>query len=176
MFARLLAVPRWNVSAKPISLSQKVDSSFVFCPSPRTCMRIPLTINALHPFHNRVQLCRYFSVEAEYKTEISDILAGYEEKKKRRQAMIGTVVSVKCSKSIVVRVPRDKFNSKYNKTIQVHKRIMAHDQDETGQLGDLVRIVPCRPVSRKKRHSLIDIIRRPMSATLEKEAAVTVTV
>ena len=36
---------------------------------------------------------------------------------------------------------------------------MAHDENETGNVGDIVRIVPCRPVSKKKRHALIDVIR-----------------
>ncbi|KAJ1437728.1 hypothetical protein B484DRAFT_428210 [Ochromonadaceae sp. CCMP2298] len=128
--------------------------------------------NVAKPISVKLCLGRYFSVEADYKTEISDILSGYEEKKKRRQSMIGIIVSVKCAKSIVVRIPREKFISKYNKTITHHTRVMAHDADETGKLGDLVRIVPCAPVSKKKRHSLIDIIRRPQSVTLtEAEAA-----
>mmetsp|Transcript_13814 Transcript_13814/g.23011 ORF Transcript_13814/g.23011 Transcript_13814/m.23011 type:complete len:155 (+) Transcript_13814:128-592(+) len=115
---------------------------------------------------------RFFSnVETEYKQEIEDILQGYDEKKKRRQSLIGTVVSVKCAKSIVVKVPRSKFVPKYNKSFTVHKRIMAHDDQELGLLGDLVRIVPCRPMSRKKRHSLIDIIRRPKSVDDSEDAA-----
>eukprot|EP00607_Mallomonas_marina_P007461 CAMPEP_0182416766 /NCGR_PEP_ID=MMETSP1167-20130531/1124_1 /TAXON_ID=2988 /ORGANISM="Mallomonas Sp, Strain CCMP3275" /LENGTH=46 /DNA_ID= /DNA_START= /DNA_END= /DNA_ORIENTATION= len=37
---------------------------------------------------------------------------------------------------------------------------MAHDENEEAKDGDYVRITPCRPMSRKKRHSLIDIIRK----------------
>lgn len=42
---------------------------------------------------------------------------------------------------------------------------MAHDEEERGFLGDTVRIVPCRPMSKKKRHKLMDIILRPPTAT-----------
>lgn len=37
---------------------------------------------------------------------------------------------------------------------------MAHDEEEICQDGDLVRVVPCRPMSRKKRHKIIDVIRK----------------
>ena len=37
---------------------------------------------------------------------------------------------------------------------------MAHDEEEKGKLGDLVRIIPCRPMSKRKKHKLKDIIRK----------------
>lgn len=90
----------------------------------------------------------------------------YAERKKRRQALVGTVVSTKCQKSITVMIKQDKFIHKYNMTLQSRKKIMAHDEEQKAMLGDIVRIVPCRPMSRKKRHSLIDIIQRPKSASV----------
>ena len=42
----------------------------------------------------------------------------------------------------------------------VHKKVMAHDENESCTEGDLVRIVPCRPRSASKRHALIDVIRK----------------
>lgn len=99
-------------------------------------------------------------VEVEYKKEIDDILIDYDERKKRRQSMIGTVVSTKCSKSISVLVAHQKFFPKYNKYISRHKKVMAHDEEEICEMGDTVRIVPCRPMSRMKRHSIIDILRK----------------
>ena len=106
-------------------------------------------------------------LETEYQSEIQDILRNYEEKSKRRQALVGTVVSTKNLKSIVVKVARKKYVTKYDKTFNVHKRIMAHDEDENANLGDVVRIVPCRPMSKKKRHALIDILQRYESITDE---------
>lgn len=107
------------------------------------------------------------NIEEEYKTEIDEIYKGYEHKKERRQALVGTIVSTKCEKTIVVRVIHQKFVSKYDHFVNVQRRIMAHDQDCKGQLGDLVRIIPCRPVSKKKRHSLIDIVKRPKQVVTE---------
>lgn len=37
---------------------------------------------------------------------------------------------------------------------------MAHDEDEVCEMGDLVRIVPCRPISKMKRHRLLDVIKK----------------
>jgi small subunit ribosomal protein S17 len=111
---------------------------------------------------------RFFSsIETEYQAEISDIVKRQEERQKRKQALVGVVVSTKCAKSVTVRVIHQKLVSKYNKFVNVQTRVMAHDEEQKGQLGDLVRIVPCRPMSRKKRHTLMDIVRRPKTVTTE---------
>ena len=74
--------------------------------------------------------------------------------------IIGIVISTKCAKSITVQYQHPKFISKYNATISTRRKVMAHDEDEICEDGDLVRVVPCRPMSRKKRHKIIDIIRK----------------
>lgn len=109
---------------------------------------------------------RFFSVtlEQDYQKEIKDVLHEYEERKKRRQAKIGTVVSTKNAKTISVEIQYEKFFPKYHTSLRRTRKIMAHDEEEKSQLGDIVRIVPCRPMSARKRHSLIDIIRRPKQA------------
>lgn len=103
---------------------------------------------------------RMFSidVETEYKQEIEDVKNIYDEKKKRRQSLIGIITSDKNAKSITVEVKHLKLFAKYGKLVNVSKKIMAHDEDEIGEIGDRVRIIPCRPMSKKKRHSLIDIL------------------
>jgi small subunit ribosomal protein S17 len=88
-------------------------------------------------------------------------LKKYEYNKERKQFLVGKVVSVKCLKSILVEIRHDRYIKKYNAFKAIKKKIMAHDENELGRLDDLVRIVPCRPMSRRKRHSLIDIISRP---------------
>lgn len=103
---------------------------------------------------------RFLSVEVEYKDEIEHILAEKAFKKERKRALVGMVVSTKCRKSVTVQVIHDKYISKYNKFVKVQKKIMAHDEDMVGRWGDIVRIVPCRPMSRRKRHSLKDVIKR----------------
>ena len=54
------------------------------------------------------------NIESQYKEEVNEILKGYEEKKKRRQSIIGVVVSTKCSKSVTVKYQHPKFYPKYN--------------------------------------------------------------
>jgi small subunit ribosomal protein S17 len=98
-------------------------------------------------------------MQQEYAKEISDIMESYEERKKRKQSLVGIITSTKCDKSITIQVEHEKYYPKYNKYIRSRKKIMAHDDQGIGKLGDMVRIVPCRPVSKKKRHTLIDVIK-----------------
>lgn len=100
------------------------------------------------------------SIESAYEKEVKDVLIEYDERKKRRQSLVGTIVSVKNSKTISVQVSREKFFPKYNKVLSTRKKVMAHDENEVGGLGDLVRIVPCRPMSRMKRHQIIDVLKK----------------
>ena len=99
------------------------------------------------------------SVEADYQKEIKDILQDYDERKERRQSLVGTIVSTKNKKTISVRVLRERFFPKYNKVLSARKKIMAHDEEEIGNVGDVVRIVPCRPMSKMKRHRIIDVLK-----------------
>lgn len=103
-------------------------------------------------------------LEVEYKDEIADIWKEYDDRRKRKQSKIGVVVSNKAAKSISVEIRHVKYYPKYNALIPRHRKIMAHDEEERAREGDIVRIVPCRPRSKMKRHALIDIIRRPQSA------------
>ena len=104
------------------------------------------------------------SVDAqqEYQKEISDIERQYEERKKRRQSMIGIVVSDKCSKSVTIKVEREKYFT---------RKFMAHDEEELCDMGDVVRIVPCRPMSKMKRHSVIDIIKKGQRLDLSTDSS-----
>ena len=106
------------------------------------------------------QIASYGDLSSNYSMEVSDILSDYEERKKRKQSLIGTVVSTSNTKTISVQVTRQKFFPKYNKVLNARKKIMAHDEDEIGDLGDTVRIVPCRPMSKMKRHKIIDIVKK----------------
>jgi len=100
------------------------------------------------------------SLADEYAPEVADVLKDYEERAKRKQSLMGIVTSTKNAKSITVMVQHDKFFPKYNKVLKRRRKVMAHDEEEAGTVGDLVRIVPCRPRSAMKRHALIDIIRK----------------
>lgn len=99
-------------------------------------------------------------MEIEYKEEIDAILASYKKKAETKQYIIGKVVSDKASKSITVQLQRQKYIPKYNCFQNVRKKFMAHDELEQCGEGDIVRVVPCRPMSRKKRFKLYEIIKK----------------
>ena len=107
----------------------------------------------------------------EYQKEIADIEKQYEERKKRRQSMIGVVVSDKCSKSVTIKVEREKYFPKYDKHVTRTRKFMAHDEEELCEMGDLIRIVPCRPMSKLKRHMVIDIIKKGQRLDLSSTPA-----
>lgn len=73
---------------------------------------------------------------------------------------IGQVVSTKMAKTIVVEVTRRVPHPLYKRIITKRKKFYAHDEQGTAKLGDTVRIVECRPLSKLKRWQLGDVIRR----------------
>ena len=72
----------------------------------------------------------------------------------------GTVVSDKMDKTIVVTVERRKNHPLYHKVMSLTQRYKAHDENNECHLGDVVRIVESRPLSKDKRWRLIEIISR----------------
>lgn len=69
----------------------------------------------------------------------------------QRKTMVGRVVSDKMDKTVVVRVDRLYRHRLYQKVIKDTKKFKAHDENNTCRIGDLVRIVESRPLSRDKR-------------------------
>ncbi|MBE3556410.1 MAG: 30S ribosomal protein S17 [Firmicutes bacterium] len=77
---------------------------------------------------------------------------------KRRQ-LIGTVVSDKMEKTVVVRVERLIEHSKYHKRLRRSKKYKAHDENNRCHVGDQVRIEETRPLSKEKRWRVVEILR-----------------
>jgi small subunit ribosomal protein S17 len=77
--------------------------------------------------------------------------------RKERQ---GVVVSDVQDKTIVVRVDRTTTHPLYGKIIRVSKRFHAHDEANTARVGDTVRIVETRPLSKLKRWRLVEVVER----------------
>lgn len=77
-----------------------------------------------------------------------------------RKERIGKVVSIAGEKSIVVLTERKVKYPKYNKFVTRSKKFMAHDEAKTAGLGDTVRIMETRPLSRRKRWRLVEVIER----------------
>ncbi len=68
--------------------------------------------------------------------------------------MVGTVVSDKMDKTIVVRVERLVQDAQYKTYVRRYARVMAHDEANSCRVGDRVRIVEHRPLSKRKRWKL----------------------
>ncbi|MCX6327890.1 MAG: 30S ribosomal protein S17 [Bacteroidia bacterium] len=77
-----------------------------------------------------------------------------------RKERIGVVVSTKMDKSIVVAVKRKVKHPIYGKFINRTKKLMAHDEENSCNIGDTVRISETRPLSKNKTWRLIEIIER----------------
>ncbi|HUV74143.1 MAG TPA: 30S ribosomal protein S17 [Anaerolineae bacterium] len=77
----------------------------------------------------------------------------------RRKSMVGTVVSNKMDKTVVVVVERLARHPIYKKVVKLRKRFKAHDADNVCQMGDVVRIVESRPLSKEKRWVVEEIVR-----------------
>ena len=80
------------------------------------------------------------------------------ENKKRE--LIGTVVSDKNNKTITVQVETYKKDPKYGKRVKYSKKYAAHDENNEAKVGDKVRIVETRPLSRTKHFRLVEIIEK----------------
>ena len=76
----------------------------------------------------------------------------------RRQERLGTVVSDKGDKTIVVKVDTIKAHPRYKKVVRRSKRFHAHDEQNAAKLGDIVKIVETRPISKTKNWRLAEIV------------------
>src|SRR2546426_12434267 len=77
-----------------------------------------------------------------------------------RQQKVGRVVSNKMDKTIVVAVESLKKHRIYKRTYKQTKQFQAHDEENTCQVGDIVRIEETRPLSKMKRWRLVEIVKR----------------
>ena len=77
-----------------------------------------------------------------------------------RKVRTGTVVSISGNKTIVVQTMERKRHPKYGKMMTTTKKFHAHDEECSAGLGDKVRVMETRPLSRMKRWRLVEIIER----------------
>jgi small subunit ribosomal protein S17 len=80
--------------------------------------------------------------------------------REQRRALVGTVVSDKMEKTVVVEVERVTRHPLYGKVIKTHKKYKVHDQDNAAQIGDKVQIRECRPISKDKKFFVEQILQR----------------
>jgi small subunit ribosomal protein S17 len=72
----------------------------------------------------------------------------------------GVVVSNKADKTVVVKVERKFQHPLYHRTVKQTKKFMAHDESNACQIGDVVRIVESRPLSKRKRWTVVEIVQK----------------
>jgi small subunit ribosomal protein S17 len=83
-----------------------------------------------------------------------------EDKKLHKQEKVGEVVSTSMTKTIVVSVTRRVPHPAYKRIIKKRKKFYAHDEKGLAQVGDVVRIEECRPLSKLKRWNLAEVVRK----------------
>ena len=77
-----------------------------------------------------------------------------------RKSRVGVVVSNKMTKTVVVKVERRVANRKYGKIVTLAKKYKAHDEKQECQVGDRVRIVETRPISKDKRWRVAETLQK----------------
>lgn len=77
-----------------------------------------------------------------------------------RKQRVGVVVSDKMQKTVVVQIDRRMPHPVYGKMVTRSKRLKAHDEENSAKVGDTVRIMETRPLSKDKRWRLVEIVER----------------
>lgn len=81
-------------------------------------------------------------------------------KRNVRKIRLGTVVSDKMDKTIVVRIDRTMRHPVYERIIRTHSKLYAHDDKNDAHVGDLVRVMETRPLSMMKRWRLVEVVEK----------------
>jgi small subunit ribosomal protein S17 len=81
-------------------------------------------------------------------------------KRNSRKTRVGTVVSDKMQKTVVVRIDRRVAHPVYGKMVTRSTKVKAHDEENSAKSGDTVRIVETRPLSKDKRWRVVEIVDR----------------
>lgn len=82
------------------------------------------------------------------------------EERNRRKVRTGTVVSDKMEKTATVVVVRSYRHTTFKRVVRRRKKYLVHDMENTLKIGDRVRIIETRPLSKNKRWRLLDITQR----------------
>lgn len=80
------------------------------------------------------------------------------EARNSRKVYVGRVISDKMDKTITVLVETHKKDTLYGKRVKYSKKYKAHDEENKAKIGDVVRIMETRPLSKDKRFRLVEIV------------------
>ena len=83
-----------------------------------------------------------------------------ERARSGKKEFVGIVKSDKMMKTIVVAIETLKLHPLYKKYVKRVKKVKAHDEKNDAKIGDRVRVIECRPLSREKHWKLVEIIER----------------
>jgi len=83
----------------------------------------------------------------------------------RKTTKVGTVVAKKMQKTVTVEVERQVRHPLYRKTIRKKQKFLVHDDAEKCKVGDIVRIIETRPISKTKRWRVLEILGLTPAAT-----------
>ncbi len=100
------------------------------------------------------------NVETLNKENITVTANAVTENNTKKRMLVGKVTSNKPNKTIIVAIERQVIHPLYKKYFKRTKKVMAHDEDNTCQIGDLVKIKECRPLSARKRWMLVDVLEK----------------
>jgi len=78
----------------------------------------------------------------------------------RRKVRVGVVVSDAMDKTVVVRIDRQVRHPLYGKTVRRSSKLAAHDEANDAHVGDTVRVMETRPISKSKRWRVVEIVER----------------
>ena len=85
----------------------------------------------------------------------------------KRKEFIGTVISDKMSKTIIVKIMRMSKHPKYNRITRAYNKFKVHDEKNTAKVGDTVRIRETRPLSKDKRFRMIAVLKKTETPRFE---------
>ena len=80
--------------------------------------------------------------------------------RRRRKVRTGVVVSDKMDKTVLVRIDRKVRHPLYRKTVASSNKLAAHDENNDAHVGDTVRVMETRPLSKTKRWRLVEVVQR----------------
>jgi small subunit ribosomal protein S17 len=81
-------------------------------------------------------------------------------KRPARKTRVGIVVSDKMNKTITVKIDRTMAHPSYGRVVRVSAKLMAHDEKGEAHIGDRVKVMETRPLSKNKRWRLVEVLER----------------
>ena len=82
------------------------------------------------------------------------------EERNLRKVMVGTVTSDKMDKTVVVSVETSVSHKMYGKTVKRTYKLKAHDEENKCEIGDKVKVMETRPLSKDKRWRLVEVVEK----------------